>query len=491
MKRLLRSLFRLLLLALVILAGVFAVNTISFSSHQVPVEAVVPVTIPAKSVARLSEALRIPTITYSPEKIDSAAFKQLDALRKKHFPDIDSVLETQYFGHHSVLIKWSGRRPDLPPVLLLAHQDVVPVEAGTEAEWSYPPFSGQEAEGAIWGRGALDDKSTVWGVQEAISLLIQENYRPERTLYLALGHDEEVGGHFGAKAISEYFRSKDIQLEYILDEGQLIVEDAIAGLAEPLALIGIAEKGDVTLRLSLSLENGGHSMMPPEETAISILSNAIVKLERHPFPGQISGASKAMFEYIGPEMSLPYKVLFANQWLTENMIVQQLSKDPTTNAMLRTTVSPTMIEGGVKSNVLPTRVSAIINLRILPGETIASTQAYITQLIADDRIKVEVAEGLYHVNPAPVSSTSAFGFQVIQKSIQQIFSDVVVAPGLVIASTDSRHFHDLSSQIYRFMPLRLTKAEIKSFHGKNEHIRTENYKQLIQFYYQLILNSTK
>lgn len=373
----------------------------------------------------------------------------------------------------------------------MGHLDVVPVEGKSEHQWTEQPFSGKVQDGYIWGRGALDDKSSVFGILEAVELLLQKNYAPERTVYLAFGHDEEVSGINGAIRIAAWLQQQGVQAEYVLDEGLVVLEQALPGLEQPLAMIGVAEKGYTTLRLTAKLPEGGHSSMPPQGTAIGILSQALVTLENEPFPAKIDGATAGLLRYAGPETWLPYKVLFANLWLTGGVLMGQLGKEPAANAIIRTTTAPTMLQGGVRENVLPTEATAVINFRILPGETVESVRAYVQETIDNERITVEIMQEEFSSNPSPISATNTFGFEVLQRSMQEVFPDVVVAPALVVGATDSRHYSQLTNNIYRFMPVQLTKADLKRIHGIDERISVEQYKQMIRFYRQLILNSCK
>jgi len=214
-------------------------------------------------------------------------------------------------------------------------------------------------------------------------------------------------------------------------------------------------------------------------------------LQNHPFPAKIDGAMKSLFRYAGPEMNLFFKVLFANMWCTKGLIKSQLTKIPSSSAMIRTTVAPTMIRGGFKENVLPTNAMATINFRILPGETVESVMDYVRETIDDERVVVSLPEGNFGNNPSEVSSTESFGFQVLQTTIKQLFPDAITAPSLVIAATDSRHFSEVSKHIYRFLPIQIKKEDTKRFHGINERVSIENYKQAIRFYRQLIMNACR
>ena len=489
MRKLFQLLFRLTLILLVILAGIFIVNTVGFSSKQIPIETIDAIAVEPAAFERLSKAIQLPTVS-SQNNLDTGVFQLLDTLIEKEFPLIDSFLQFTSINHFSKLYKWSGKNPGLKPILLIAHTDVVPVEVTSQDKWTEAPYSGVIKDGFIWGRGSLDDKNSVFGILEAVEMLLREGYTPERSVYLAFGHDEEISGKNGAEAMAKYLKQKDVQFDFVLDEGQFIIQDAMTSLSKPLAMIGIAEKGYVTLNLDVQLEKGGHSSMPPKETAIGILSAAITRLQNHPFPGRLDGATGQLLSYAGPEMDLPYRVLFANTWFTGGLVKHVFGSDEGTSALIRTTTAPTLLKSGIKDNVLPTTANASINFRIIPGETVESVKAYVEKTIDDARISIAINE-YSATNPSPISGTNTFGYQVIQKSVQEIFPNVIVAPSLVVAATDSRYFYELSENIYRFMPVSIDRSELEGFHGINERISLENYQQMIRFYRQLILNSCK
>jgi carboxypeptidase PM20D1 len=487
-RKLFRLLFRLSLFALFIIGGIVAIRTIAFSSRQIPVEPVEKTAVSDEVVGRLSQALTFPTIS-GEGFVDTAAFLEFNAFLSESFPLADSLLDTLTINRFSRIYRWPGRNPKLPPILLIAHLDVVPAEVASLGQWTFPPFSGHVADGYIWGRGALDDKGSVLAILETVEQLLKEDYLPERTLYLAFGHDEEVRGMKGAKEIAGYFKKEGIRFEYMLDEAQVVIENALPGLSRPLAMIGVAEKGYATLELTARLEEGGHSSMPPSETAIGLLSAALERLRKKPFPARIDGAVADMLDYAGPEMSLPLKAVFANRWLTERLLISQFNDSPGANAMIRTTAAPTMLSAGVKANVLPSEASAMVNFRILPGETPESVRRYVEDAIGDKRVEVVISAEDDLGLPSAASSANAFGFLVIKKTIQQIFPDAVVAPSLVVGATDSRHYSEVSDQIYRFLPVRLKQEDLSRFHGLNERIGVDAYKDMIRFYRQLILNS--
>ncbi len=488
MKKLKRLLLQLFLLVLVVLSGAFLFNTINYPSRQIPIEAIAPKAINDEAGKRLSEVVQIPTVSYETH-IDTSAFLKFKNYLEENYPLIDSLLQKEIVNDYSLIYKWQGTNSRLDPILLLGHIDVVPVEGESIKEWTEPPYSGKIKDGFIWGRGTLDDKVSILGAMEAVSLLLKEGYQPERTLYMGFGHDEEVGGLNGAKAIAQRFEQQNIHFEYILDEGMVVLEKALPGLEKPATLIGIAEKGYASVKLTARLPNGGHSSMPSSVTAIGLLSKTINKLEQNPFPAKLEGATKLLFDHMGPELSLPNKLVFANTWFFESILFNQLKKSPSANATVRTTMAPTIIEGGLKDNVMPSSASVTINLRILPGETTQSVVQYLKEVINDDRIEIQQGAAAFLSEPSKVSDVKSFGFKAIQKTAQEIFPDAIVSPALVIVATDSRHYSKVSDNIFRFLPLQMTNDDLKRIHGIDERIALDDYKKLIHYYHRLIENS--
>ena len=489
MRKLLRLLRRVFLFGLLLLAGVLLLNTLRSTSLQIATDALPSTTVSVEAVSHLQAAVQIPTVSHVGQ-IDTTAALDFDTLLRRTYPLVDSLLERIDVNPYSQIYRWPGRKSALPPILLMGHSDVVPVDTNQLDAWEQAPFAGTLTEdGLIWGRGTLDDKIAIVGILEAVEQLLREDYWPERTVYLAFGHDEEIGGIDGAKAIAEHFAARDIRFEYVLDEGHLVLENALPGLERPLAMIGVAEKGYVTLTLTAEVAEGGHSSMPPAETAPTILSKAIHTLQQHPFPARIDGATGAFFDYVGPEMTWPYRMLFANRRLLGGLLKAQFSGDPAANALIRTTTAPTILQAGYKDNVIPTTATAQVNFRILPGDDIESVQDYVRRTINDERVNVTNSSQDMAQNPSPVSETQAFGFQAIQKTAQQIFPEVVVAPALVIGATDGRHLQPVADQVYRFLPVQLQRSDLSRIHGHNERISMENFHQAIRFYRQLVVNS--
>lgn len=496
--------FRFLLIGVGVLGVVLTYNTYRFTSKQqvLKTQNLTPEQTNRSSamstgnridsiqaINRLSQVVKLPTVSEE-TRIDSAIFDSLGRYFMDAFPEVARNIPREVVRRFSYIYRWAGTNPKLSPILLTAHLDVVPVSKADLPYWKQPPFSGNIQGGFVWGRGSLDDKVSAMAILEAIESLLKEGYEPARSIYLAFGHDEEVTG-YGAKAMAARFKQEKVQFEYVLDEGLAVVEKALPGLDAPVALVGVTEKGYATYKATLRLKEGGHTMMPPNETAISRMSAGLVRLSKNPFPANLNPALQELFAYTGPEMRFPYKTIFANLWLTAPIIKRVLAADPASNAMLRTTIAPSIIEGGKVENVLPTEVTAFINCRLIPGHSLDEVARYLKKTMNDPAIQISLHDSLTAAPATPVSSTQAFGFECISKTTRQLFPDAVVAPGIVIGRTDGRSYQGVAKQVYRFQPVQLSRADLKRIHGFNERISTEGYIRKIKFYRQLILNSSE
>ncbi len=490
MARILRNIVLLLIATVIILAGVLVANTVRKSSQQIAVAPVSPVAIDEQAAAqRLGAAVRLQTIASATDADRSAeAFRALHDLIAKSFPAFHAAAKREIVGNYSLLYTWEGSDPKAAPVALLAHQDVVPIAPGTEGDWQVPPFSGEVKDGFIWGRGSWDDKGNLFAMLEAVEQLAKEGFRPKRTVYLAFGHDEEVSGKRGASAISKLLQSRGVRLDFVFDEGLLITEGILKGIDKPVALIGVAEKGYVTLDLSTTA-TPGHSSLPPRDTAIGKLSAALARLENNPFPAAIKGVMRETLETAAPDMNFGSRVALSNLWLLEPLVRMQLEKAPQTAAAIRTTTAITIFNAGNAENVLPGRAVATVNFRLLPGETEDGVIARVKSIIADDRIKVTPKPG--NTNPPPVTSTATPNYQAVNRTIREIFPDTIVVPGLMVAATDSRNYLDVTDNIFRFSPVRATSEDLKRFHGTNERLSVTNYADMIRFYRRLMQNTVQ
>lgn len=473
------SMRKIFTISLAMLVGVLIFNTIQFKSKQLDIDAQPASELSQLSLHRFSESIKYKTISFGDSiPPDTTAFYGFHRFLKTAYPLIHEKLEKELVAEYSLLYKWTGKDDSVNPIVLMAHMDVVPLEPGTESLWSVNPFEGIIKRDTVWGRGATDDKMNLIAIMEAVEKLLSENYQPERTIYLAFGHDEEVGGT-GAIAIAKLLESRNIKADLVLDEGGIITVNKIPGIAQPVALVGTSEKGYLSLELSVE-QNGGHSSMPSSETAIDILTKAIVKLRDNPFDADFSQSTRDFINYIGPEQPFLQKIVFANQWLFKSVIVGIYEKSAGGNAMVRTTTAPTIINAGVKDNVIPTLANATINFRILPGDTQESVISHVTSVINDTRVKISKLS--FGNDPSRVTPVDGVGFKWVESAARKSFEHTIVAPFLMIGATDSRHYGKVSSQIIKFSPMN----DPIGFHGINERISVKGYQDGIWFFEQLI-----
>ncbi len=357
---------------------------------------------------------------------------------------------------------------------------------GTDKDWQYPPYEGVVADGFIWGRGSWDDKGNLYSMLEAAEALAKAGFRPKRSIYFVFGHDEETAGTRGAKNIAALLASRGVKFDFIIDEGLLITDGMIKGLDKPAALIGVAEKGYATLELH-AIATPGHSSMPPRDTAIGMMAAALARLEDHRLPPQIRGTVAEMFDTLAPEIKGYSRVVLSNLWLFKPLLLREFTKTGPAEATVRTTTALTIFNAGDKDNVLPGNAEATVNFRLIPGDTEASVTEHVRETINNGRITIKPFPG--NTDPPPVTSTSSTSYQMLNRTIREIFPDVIVVPGLMVAATDSRHYTAVTDKIFRFSPVRANAEDLKRFHGTNERLSVEGYADMIRFYRRLMENS--
>jgi len=358
----------------------------------------------------------------------------------------------------------------------MAHLDVVPVEEASKPLWTVDPFGGVAKDGFIWGRGAVDNKMNLISMLETVEKLL-ENYQPNRSVYFAFGHDEEVGGSNGARMIARLLQARKVTAEFVLDEGGFVTSERVPGMHKPVALLGTSEKGILALKLSVE-KPGGHSSTPEHETAVDIITQALGKIRSKPFNADLT-PSKDFIEHIGPELPFLQKLAFANTGLLKSLIINAYEKTPTDNAIIRTTVVPTIIAAGIKENVVPSVATATLNIRLLPGDSISRVTARVRSLIDDDRIKIKILKGREASSITPVESE---GYRKTEKMVRQTFSHTTVTPFLLIGATDASHFQPITKGTIRFSPM----TDPIGFHGINERVSLESFRQALWFYEQLM-----
>jgi carboxypeptidase PM20D1 len=471
--------------AVACLLGLVIVRAARFQPRRAAVEPAEAPEVDAQSAAlHLSQALRFPTISHEdPAAFDPGAFSLLHEYLRQAYPRAHAELEVEAVGAASLLYTWKGEDPELSPVVLMAHQDVVPIEPGTEGEWSHPPFSGEIEGGFLWGRGAMDDKGSLIAILEAVEALLARGFRPKATVYLVFGHDEEVGGDAGAAKVADLLESRNVEPLFVLDEGGAIAEGFLPGLDRPLAMVGVAEKGSASVEIEVKVA-GGHSSVPPRESAIGILSRALVRLEENPLPGGIQGPFREMLLTVGREMPFSRRLVLANLWLFGPLVESRLSEVPAADSMMRTSTAVTIVAGGVKANVLPSKARAVVNFRIAPGDSVESVLEHVRRVTADPRVSnIEARETR---EPSPVSPTDSEGYRLIERTILQIHPEAVVAPYLLPGGTDSRHFTALTPHVYRFGAIRVGSDDLRRAHGTDERVAVDVLARMVAFYLQLL-----
>ncbi len=488
----------IVLIVLALLIGILSWNYLTFPSRQLKAKPVSLLKLDSlPTLERFVEAIQISTVSTPMSRIanDSELHRFRDTIQKA-FPNLHTSPFVRRTGkdfdderNPSILFQWPGQEPELGAILLMSHFDVVPVEASSLSKWTHPPFSGQMDDEFIWGRGTLDCKHGVMAILEAISKLSAEGFRPKRTIFVALGHDEEIGGADGNSKMAAWFRSHRIRLHTIIDEGGCVFTE-FPGLGSPAALVGVAEKGFLTVEMTANVnaDKVGHSSMPPRETAVSILGSAIHRVQSSPFPGRIDGGLRDTLNFLGPEMPFDKKMAMSNMWLFGPLVKRSLSAKPSGDALLRTTIAPTMIEGGVSETVLPAQATAKLNLRLLPGDSIERSIDYLRRSINDPRVSLKPLKKPREASP--VSDIDSEAFKILQTTIHQVLPDVVVAPFVLVGSTDTVHYTDLCEHIFRFIPTRLSERDTQRFHGIDERISKVNYLEIISFFHQYIINAS-
>lgn len=465
---------------LIILIAVLLFNTFTFKSKQLDIAAMPAPALEPEAIVRFQNAIKYKTISFADSAMfDSSQFKGFHRYLKSTYPLVHEKLQLTTIKDYSLLYKWGGSDPALAPWVLMAHQDVVPIEEASRSMWTVEPFEGVVKDDFIWGRGTTDDKVNVISIMETVEKLLKENFQPARTIYLAFGHDEEVGGT-GARAIADELKRLGVKADLVLDEGGIITLDKVPGMTKPTALIGTSEKGYLSVELKAE-KSGGHSSMPEKETALDILSKAIIAVRENPFPASFSPSTVGFMNHVGPEMVFAQRIVFANTWLFEKVVIGIYESSPGGNAIVRTTAVPTIIHAGMKDNVVPTSASAIVNLRLLPGDSSSYVMERLKKVINDDRVSMRVW-GTFEAEPTDITSEEGPGYKVVEQTVKKTFDNTVTTPFLMIGGTDSRHMKPISDNIIKFSPI----VDPIGFHGIDERVSLDSYKKSLWFFETLL-----
>ena len=471
----------LILFMLLIFIGIIGFKTITAPNYQIKIKANEAPPLTNISLSHFQKAITFPTISYADAKDwDSIPFINFRNYLKETYPLVHQHLQKEMISNYTLVYKWQGKNSSLHPFILMAHQDVVPIENATKNQWTCEPFAGTVKDGYIWGRGTTDDKINLISILESAEKLLKENFQPERTIYFVFGHDEEIGGKQGAVKVAALFKQRNIKADLVLDEGGIITKEKVPGITKPVALIGTAEKGYMSLKISVN-KKGGHSSQPDKETAIDILNKALVTLHKQPFPPRFEEAMLGFMHYLGPEMQFPNNMAFANPTIFKSLIVKNYKKQGAGNAMIRTTSVPTIINAGIKDNVIPTLATAVVNFRLLPGDSADYILQKVKEIINDKRVLVQA----YDDNISEASKTTpttSLAFTKIDSIVKLSYKDVLSAPFLLIGATDSRHFTEVSDNIIKFSPM----LDPIGFHGIDERVSTESFRHSLWFFEQFL-----
>jgi len=507
-KKFLAALFIILILFILFL--VIRTVTYKFGETENKVNAETIVITPSeKALRRFAGGIRIPTV--STEVYEDTNFKPFDDFKiylNKVYPEVYKVMETDTINKYGLVFHWKGKNKDLKPILFLSHYDVVPIDGynpsnetsndtifniedshlppieAISEKWDYPPFSGAVANGRIYGRGTLDMKCMLFSLMEGADELIAEGFQPERDIWFAFGHDEEVGGRQGAIKIAEYFKEKGLNFDAIYDEGGIVAApgSAIESIKKPIGLVGTSEKGFLTLRLNIK-GLGGHSSMPPAKGSLVYAAEIIEKLNSNQMPAYITTPVASFLDNIGGEMNFTSRMAIANRWLLESLLINTFEKSPASNAIVRTTTAVTMAKGSDAANVMATEAEVTVNFRILPGESVADVVRHVEKICEGYDVEINIVS---QREPSNISSENVRGFEIIKEKVAQIYPDAIVTAYVTIGGTDAYKYQMVSDNIYRLLPINLNVYEQRTMHNTNEHITFENFGRMLWYFKELM-----
>jgi len=437
--------------------------------------------LPENAITHMSQAIQIKTETPNDDyQFDTTAFMSYRKFVENTYPLIHKNLRRTIIDSFNYIYEWKGSDTTLLPMVLMAHYDVVPVEASAVKLWHANPYGGEVKENYIWGRGVLDDKASMISILEATEAQLAKGYQPKQTILLCFGADEESSGK-GATAMVKYFKDNNRKFDLVVDEGGEISTEHNQSVKAPIASIGVGEKGYVTLVLTAQ-KAGGHSSIPASQTAIDMLSNAIAKVSQNPMPTKLTPPIKAYLQNISAYNDNFFeKMQLSNLWLFQSSVVSSMTKNPSSNALVRTTLVPTVFNSGVRDNVIPTFATAYINSRILPGQSSKEVYEYVEKTINDTNIKITYYKN-YMTEPSPTTDVNSKYYKRVEKAVRAVVKDVVVAPMLMVGATDSRNYREVSDGVVNFTPL----TDAKGYHGIDERLQISDLQKCINFYTILI-----
>lgn len=434
----------------------------------------------------LSDAIRIKTISnYDRDLVDWNEFDKFHKFLEERYPLVHKTLSKTEIADASLVYKWEGTDPTLDGIALLAHQDVVPIAEGTLSDWTHDPFEGFNDGEFIWGRGAMDMKNHLIAVMESVEQLISDGYKPKRTIYLCLGHNEEVvaAPDNGAKQIAQYLKDQGVHLEAVLDEGGAILPVNVNGVINcNLAGIGVAEKGSVNYEISVNAK-GGHSSQPPKHTALGHLANVIRDIENHQFKATMPRFVYELFTEIGKRCSYPVRLFTCNIWLLRPIILKIMTKIPPAASLIRTCTAVTMASGSPQFNVLPQKATITVNFRTMPGVTFEDVEEHIRKSVKNKDIDIKFLVGK---EASMISPTDSKAFKTIKMICESEDSKNLVAPFLVMGGTDAYNYENVCENIYRFAPFVVDTKLLLCTHATDERLPLSAVPGALKFFKRYI-----
>jgi carboxypeptidase PM20D1 len=468
---------------LLLLAAVMTVNTVYKRPGKQKVERVKPLPLNKESIAeRLSGMIKIKTLTSdSMDGFDREAFLGFHKYLKKTYPLVHKKLEHEVVNEYALLYRWKGEGSNKRPFLMMAHMDVVPADERTADKWEHAPFSGDIADGYVWGRGTIDMKGQLAAVMESVEYLLDEGFKPDRDIYIALGFDEERMGVLGAKHIADLLDTRGVRLDFVIDEGGVFMDGAEMGINGNIATIGICEKGYADIKLTAE-SSGGHSSRPPKRTAVGALAKAIVALEKHQMKPALNETLRLMLDTVGGYMRFPKNVIAANLPLTKPLLIKGFISKPAGAAMVRTTTAPTMLQGSSAPNVLAEKAEAVVNFRLSPDDNMDKLLKHIKKTVGSG-INVEV---LVPPHPSKVSSLDSEAYHIIEQTAKELFGGHIITPYLMVATTDSRWFTGIAEGVYLLEPFRSLSEDYRKIHAVGERLKIDSLCEGVEFFIRLV-----
>lgn len=433
---------------------------------------------PSLHAEHLSKMISIPTVSVR-GSTDRTKIDEFHTLLEEIYPNIHTKLEKIDIDG-ALLFKWKGRNCDRKPILLMSHQDVVEASG----EWKYPPFSGEIADGKIWGRGTIDTKGALCAILESVEFLLSTGFEPSCDIYVASSNNEEITGDGAIKTV-EYLYNKGIKLDLVMDEGGSVMGGMLGSDASS-AMVGIFEKGRANIKF-IAHSRGGHASIPFPNNPFARLSKFMHKMEYHsPFKAKITAPVKKMYYSMAPYMPFKYRLFLGNIWLFSPILAPIMAKmGGQAGALVKTTCVFTQSEGSHGANVIPETASVTANMRFMLHEPLEKSLKKVLKIAEKHDIWMEMISGF---DIPPVANMETYAYKKVVDGISHTFGDIPIIPYVMLAGTDARHYTKICDCVLRFVPLTMTDSQMKSAHAINENLDISSLARGVNFYVDFIKN---